>query len=110
MAEERSGNSEPFLRAMVGSKIHLPVQQVGSYTKDMSMSIDQIASEALRLPPRERAILAESLWESLDDPFKIPADTDEAEAIALARERDRQLEAGEVEPVSHEDMMAKFRR
>jgi len=37
------------------------------------MSIDQIAAEALRLPPRERALLAESLWESLEDPFKAPA-------------------------------------
>jgi len=93
---------------MVKPKNHLPVRQVGGYTE--GMSIDQIASEALRLTPRERALLAESLWESLDDPFKIPADTDEAEAIALARERDRQLEAGETSPVSHEDMMARLRR
>src|ERR1041385_1214517 len=56
------------------------------------MSIDQIAAEALRLPPNERALLAESLWESLTDPFKIPAEGDDAEAIALALERDRQLE------------------
>ena len=74
------------------------------------MSIEQIAAEALRLPPGERALLAESLWESLVDPFKIPAGTDDAEAIALATERDRQLETGEVPPVSHEEMMARLRR
>jgi putative addiction module component (TIGR02574 family) len=74
------------------------------------MSIDQIATEALRLPARERAILAESLWESLADPFEAPAAGDDAEAIALAVERDRQLEAGEVKPVSHEDLMARLRR
>jgi putative addiction module component (TIGR02574 family) len=74
------------------------------------MSIDQIAAEALRLPPKQRAILAESLWESLMDPFKIPAWTDDDEAIALATERDRQLETGEVKPVSHEEMMARLRR
>ena len=73
------------------------------------MSIDQIAAEALRLPPKDRAILAESLWESLMDPFEIPAWTDDAEAIALATKRDRQLETGEVKPVSHEEMMARLR-
>jgi putative addiction module component (TIGR02574 family) len=75
-----------------------------------SMSIDQIAAEALRLPAKERAMLAESLWESLRDPFKIPAESDDAEALALAKERDRQLEAGEVQPLSHEELMARLRR
>ena len=74
------------------------------------MSIDQIAAEALRLPAKERAMLAESLWESLVDPFKTPAVTDDAEASALALERDRQLETGEVQPMSHAEMMARLRR
>ena len=74
------------------------------------MSIDQIASEALRLPPRERAILAESLWESLADPFEAPSAGDDSEAVALALERDRQLESGQVQPVSHEELMARLRR
>ena len=73
------------------------------------MSIEQIAAEALRLPPRERATLAESLWESLVDPFEVAAWTDDTEAVALALERDRQLETGEVQPVSHEQMMARLR-
>jgi len=74
------------------------------------MSIDQIAAEALRLPPQQRAILAESLWESLTDPFKIPAAPDDAETVALAVERDRELDSGQVQPVSHEEMMARLRR
>ncbi len=74
------------------------------------MSIEQIAAEALRLPPKERAMLAQSLWESLVDPFKIPAWTDDAETIALATERDRQLETGVVQPVTHEEMMSRLRR
>ena len=74
------------------------------------MSIERIAAEALRLPPKERAMLAESLWESLVDPFKIPASTDEVAAIALASERDRQLETGEVQALSHEELMARLRR
>ena len=78
------------------------------YTEDMS--IDQIAAEALRLPPKERAMLAESLWESLVDPFKIPAESDDHEALALAVERDRQLETGEVQALSHEELMSRLRR
>ena len=73
------------------------------------MSIDQIAAEALRLPPQERALLAESLWESLADPFEVAAVADDAEIVALAIERERQIEAGEVQPVSHEEMMARLR-
>jgi putative addiction module component (TIGR02574 family) len=74
------------------------------------MSIEQIASEALRLPPEERARLAESLWESLEDPFKAPAGLDDAAALALAVERDHEVEKGLVQPVSHEEMMARLRR
>ncbi|MBI4323779.1 MAG: addiction module protein [Chloroflexi bacterium] len=73
------------------------------------MSIDQIAAEALRLPPQERAMLAESLWESLEDPFAVPAEADDADTVALAIERDRQIEAGQVQAVSHEEMMARLR-
>lgn len=74
------------------------------------MSIEQIASEALRLPPEQRARLAESLWESLEDPFKVPAAMDDAAALALAVERDREVEKGLVQPVSHEELMARLRR
>lgn len=74
------------------------------------MSIDQIASEALRLPAEERALLAQSLWESLVDPFQVPAVTADSEAVALAIERDRQLESGEVRPSTHEELMARLRR
>jgi putative addiction module component (TIGR02574 family) len=81
---------------------------VVKYTEDMS--IDQIAAEALRLPPKERAMLAEALWESLVDPFKIPAESDDTEALALAAERDRQLEMGEVQALSHEELMSRLRR
>jgi len=72
------------------------------------MSIDQIAAEALRLPPKQRALLAESLWESLADPFESSGEVDDAGALATAVERDRQIEAGEVQPISHAEMMARL--
>ena len=73
------------------------------------MSFDQIALAALRLPAKERAMLAESLWESLGDPFKVPA-ADDADAVDLALERDRQMESAEVQPISHEELMSRLRR
>ncbi len=73
------------------------------------MSIDQIAAEALRLSPSQRAVLAESLWESLADPFEVVG-TDESSTIQLAAERDRQIEAGEVQAISHETLMSRLRR
>jgi putative addiction module component (TIGR02574 family) len=89
-------------------KAVLPGRRVCGYIA--AMSIEQIAAEALRLAPKDRAQLAESLWESLVDPFKVPASADDAETISLAKERDRQLESGAVQPVSHDEMMARLRR
>jgi len=74
------------------------------------MSIDQIAAEALRLSPRERALLAGSLWESLEDPFAASTEMDDSAVVALALERDKQIEAGQVEAVPHSEMMARLRR
>jgi putative addiction module component (TIGR02574 family) len=73
------------------------------------MSIDQITAEALRLSPSQRAMLAESLWESLSDPFE-SVDADESSIIGLAAERDRQIETGEVQAISHEELMSRLRR
>ena len=82
----------------------------GLFRYDTGMSIDQIVAEALRLPAQDRALLAESLWESLADPFKVPATAPEPETLALAAERDREMIAGEVKPLSHEELMARLRR
>jgi hypothetical protein len=74
------------------------------------MSIEQIVAEALRLPVEQRAQVAESLWESLEDPSAAGAQIDDAAATALAIERDRQMETGEVTPVLHDEMMRRLRR
>ena len=55
-------------------------------------------------------MLAESLWESLVDPFAVPAESDDSEALALALERDRQLESGELQALSHQELMSRLRR
>jgi putative addiction module component (TIGR02574 family) len=73
------------------------------------MSIEQIAAEALNLPAKERALLAESLWESLVDPALVETQSEEAE-IKLALERDAEIESGKVKPVQHSELFARLRQ
>ena len=73
------------------------------------MLIEEIAPEALKLPPRERALLAASLWESIGDPNDLAADLDDEEAISLALIRDAEIESGQVKALSHEDLMNRLR-
>jgi hypothetical protein len=74
------------------------------------MSIDQIAPEALKLPMRERALLAASLWESIGDPFELPVDYEDEAALNLAEERDQEIECGRVQAVLHQDLMRRLRQ
>ncbi len=74
-----------------------------------AMSLDQIAPVALRLPPKERALLAASLWESIEDPYALAIDQSDEDALALALARDAELESGEVSPLSHADLMTRLR-
>ena len=74
------------------------------------MNIDQIAPEALKLPVRERALLAASLWESIEDPFELLVDYDDEFALNLAEERNQEIESGKVQAISHQDMMHRLRQ
>lgn len=74
------------------------------------MSIDQITPEALKLPTKDRALLAAALWESIEDPFALKVDPTDADAIALAVARDRQIESGSVRALDHHELMARLRR
>ena len=49
-----------------------------------TMSIDQLTAEAMRLPAKERALLASHLWESLEDPNAANGDLDEIATLNLA--------------------------
>jgi putative addiction module component (TIGR02574 family) len=74
------------------------------------MSIDQIAPEALRLPAKERALLAASLWESVEDPYFVAADRSDEDALALALARNAEMDSGSVTPISHSQLMARLRK
>ena len=73
------------------------------------MSFAQIAPAALQLPARERASLAKSLWESLEDPYCHSAALSDEEALRLAIARDQEIESGAVTPLSHEELMRRLR-
>ncbi|MGZ5012037.1 MAG: addiction module protein [Methylobacter sp.] len=73
------------------------------------MCIDQIASDALRLSPHDRAMLAQTIWESLEDPYIVSPELSDEEALTLAKQRDAEIESGEVEPLSHTQLMSRLR-
>ncbi|NTV66977.1 MAG: addiction module protein [Chlorobaculum sp.] len=73
------------------------------------MNIDRIASEALKLDPKSRAILAETIWESLEDPYLESSDVTDEESISLAIKRDEDIKNGTVTPLSHKELMDRLR-
>ncbi len=72
------------------------------------MSIEQITSEVLQLNVKDRAVLAELIWESLEEPYILPNITDH-EAIALAKQRDLEVSQGGVKILTHNELMNRLR-
>lgn len=73
----------------------------------MPLTVDQLAEEAMRLPPTSRAELAEKLVESLDFP-----ESDEIQTLwaAEALRRRDEVRSGRVTPVPGEEVIAEVRR
>jgi Putative addiction module component len=70
-------------------------------------STAQLEKEVLSLPPEERAHLALAAWESLEaDPVFAADPMLDPEGVALALERDAEIESGSAKPLSH----AEFRQ
>ncbi|EFI34143.1 conserved hypothetical protein [Desulfonatronospira thiodismutans ASO3-1] len=74
------------------------------------MKVAELASEALQLDPHDRALLAEAIWESLEDPFVSGRELSDVESIHLAIRRDEEIERGEVKPLSHSELMSRLHR
>lgn len=70
----------------------------------MSLTYEQIVAEALKLPPQERADLADRLWISVDMPEAVAAAWD-----AEIERRIAQLDAGEVDTIPFEQVLAELR-
>ena len=71
------------------------------------MSTKQLTAEAMALPLAEKVSLAQALWESIE--VGVP-DASERASVREAVSRDRELSAGTVTGISHEEAMKAARR
>ncbi|MDZ7620496.1 MAG: addiction module protein [Patescibacteria group bacterium] len=70
----------------------------------------EITDRIMALPPAERAAIAQTVWQSIEeDEALIPPQSD-AEAIATARQRDAEMSEGGVSQRSHQEVMQDARR
>jgi len=74
------------------------------------MIIEQITCEALKLGVAERAVLAETIWESIESSYEFSTDISDEEALILAKHRDAEIENGKVSPLSHVELMHRLAR
>jgi len=72
----------------------------------MRSEIQNIAERALRLSPSARAYIAQTLLESLDFEEDFPISD---EWMAEIRHRCREMDSGDVKPVSRDKAMARLR-
>lgn len=73
----------------------------------MSLTVEQLANEAMQLPPASRAELAEKLVESLDF---AESDKIQKQWIEEAIRRRDEIRSGRVKPIPGEEVLAEVRR
>jgi putative addiction module component (TIGR02574 family) len=71
----------------------------------MSADFDSISANAMSLPPDQRVVLAQQLWESVEGQM----DEDQA-LIAEFDRRCAELDSGAVRTFSHEEVMTEARK
>ena len=71
------------------------------------MSTNQLTAEAMALPLAEKAFLAQALWASIDSE---QMDASERTYVREAVSRDRELTAGTVRGINHQEAMSTARR
>jgi hypothetical protein len=69
------------------------------------MMIENIATQTLQLNSHDRAMLAELIWESLEDPFLKSEDLSDQAALKLSQQRDNEIEQGKITALSHQELM-----
>ena len=73
----------------------------------MALTVEQLAQQAMELPPAARADLAERLMESID--FSSDKELQQLWS-AEANRRLEELRSGRVQPIPGEDVIAEVRR
>lgn len=66
-----------------------------------------LTRQVLDLPLAERVRMAQDLWASIDSQL---ADTSPRDAALVARERDAEFETGDVQALSHDEVLKAARR
>jgi hypothetical protein len=90
---------------MIGAKtfVHEVVAPTGPTLYLGEMKLAEIEQNALALPERERARLAARLLETLPPPAVDVSDEE-------VDQRDRELESGQVQPISHEEFVRRVQQ
>jgi putative addiction module component (TIGR02574 family) len=70
----------------------------------MSIDMNQLERDVMKLSPEQRAALADKLWLSLEPQSVV----DQAWAAEIER-RIKDIDSGRVEPLAHEDVVAELR-
>jgi len=86
--------------------IGFEIFNIGRYPLDMSMTVEQIAAEALSLPSEARALLADRLVESLD-----PAEEGVVRQIwaSEAKRRLDDVRSGRIQTIPGDEALARVR-
>ena len=72
----------------------------------MALNLESILAAAIKLPPEERALLAEEMWASLPDQDALPFD----EAwVAEVDRRSKEIDSGACELLSWEEVKRRAR-
>ncbi|HSU53321.1 MAG TPA: addiction module protein [Candidatus Dormibacteraeota bacterium] len=73
----------------------------------MPLTLEQLAEEAMRLPPSSRVLLADKIVESLD-----VCDVDEIQKVwaAEASRRVEEVRLGKIKPIPGEEVIEEVRR
>lgn len=72
------------------------------------MSLEQLTTEAMKLGFKERASLAEAIWDSLGESHAFLSDISDEKAVSLALQREAEIDEGKVSALSHAELMERL--
>jgi putative addiction module component (TIGR02574 family) len=75
-----------------------------------TMTSEQLADQLLQLTLEERVIVAEALWQSINESPELDSAEEASAALAQALRRDTDLTSGVVSGRTHEQVMEAARR
>lgn len=74
------------------------------------MQTHEIVQQLMALPLTDRVVVAQELWQSIDEGLASGAGDEQREAIQVAMLRDEELNSGAAAGRTHEEVMGAVRR